>query len=394
MHKKHSVIIVGSGITALATALKLQAYNLSDIALIIPTQQNHTESALAPGFAQASCFDNLTRVAQAHGKDFAGELTRWTQGAFTSLAKTARDLGIPWHQQPSRLRFIVAPDELIESKEAVSLMQQCGYASTLIMKDDAPYDVASRVIAVQTDPLPCAYMDSAKLLSALRTKVQNRITWYEGEVTKVTSSPTDLTLTVQSGSDLTLKTDMLVLGHHLGIKQLLPETEEMLFPAIDQWLEITYAAPAKPDRVGTFWSAHHCHEWGGILPGKHLRFCMGGGRYLRSAEGVDAPDTKPSLNGRVGKFLLQKLQQTFNLTLPIHSIIGQVGVSCKTCDELPAIGPWIGEHRILMATGFQNQGLTLGFQAGQHLADCIMTGQMPGLPGRLHPRRWMTLMEQ
>ena len=382
---KHSIVVVGSGVTSLATVLELQRQGLKDIALIIPLNDERHTRFVEPGFAQAACFDNLTRVAQAHGKEFACEMTAWTKLAYATLAEAVQKLQIPWYEQNSRFRFIVAQDELNECHEAIRLMRNCGYPSSII-SEHKHFSLTSRVLATQLDPLPCAYFEPKKLLTALFSQATNHLALYRADIHCITPSSADLTINAKlaSGTSLTIHSDMLVLGHHREISAMLETARNMVFPNIEQIAE----------KIGTFWSAHHGHEWGGILPGRHLRFCIGGGRYLRNAEGFDSPESKAGLNGRIGKFLLQKLLQTFMIPASVRSVIGQVGVYSKTCDELPVVGPWIGENRILIATGFQNQELTLGYLAGRHLADCIMTGQMPGLPTRLHPRRWMTLMER
>ena len=61
------------------------------------------------------------------------------------------------------------------------------------------------------------------------------------------------------------------------------------------------------------------------------------------------------------------------------------------CDELPVVGPMFGQNRILLATGYMNQGITLGFLAGKEIATLIMSGSTSSLPQTFKPERFRSL---
>ena len=49
------------------------------------------------------------------------------------------------------------------------------------------------------------------------------------------------------------------------------------------------------------------------------------------------------------------------------------------------------DHRIFLATGYMGSGLTMGYLAGQCMAELILTGACPKLPRRLWPERLRSL---
>ena len=57
------------------------------------------------------------------------------------------------------------------------------------------------------------------------------------------------------------------------------------------------------------------------------------------------------------------------------------GIMAMTCDGLPFVGPLPGGSRALACAGFGGRGLSLAVASGRAVAEGLLTGRAPGLPG-------------
>ena len=98
MKQEFQVIIVGAGITGLATALHLRNAGVKSIAI---SRRGAGSSASASGLITGGMIDNYTRVSHAHGVDFAADLWRFGDQAFDRLLAFAKTQSCLLYTSPS-----------------------------------------------------------------------------------------------------------------------------------------------------------------------------------------------------------------------------------------------------------------------------------------------------
>jgi glycine/D-amino acid oxidase-like deaminating enzyme len=307
-----------------------------------------------------------------------------------------------------RLRLLATPEELTEAREAVAQMRAAGFhpqllEGTALQNSIWGKSLSQRIVGLQDDGERGAWIDvpalHAKLL-AIAT-ADPRIKLVSGDVASVAAyANADLTVVTDQG--LTITAGAFIAANHLQVGTLIPSLKSALVSSADQWLTIP-GHPAQSVRLdpvntaspwnqaGVVFSAFHNHEWGVTAPDGSLT--LGGGRILRKWAGFEAKDAP--IETKIRAYILGQTQASFpNFNETPAAFVDGSGLDCHPCDELPIIGPMYGEGRILVATGFMGQGISLGFYAGFCLAKLLMTGQCNELPRRLWPERLRSLPDQ
>ncbi len=386
--RRFDVAVIGAGITGLAAALHLESRGISRIALSSSTKPGGATRSAA-GLGTAGFIDNFTRFSHHYGAAAAGELWRFGDEACRAFVKGVRGLGLAV-ATGRHVRLITGEDELVEARLAVPQLKGQGFAADLTEKVPAidGLGLSERVLAVQEDetktgPRAMA-VDLPLLMNALAATVKaERIP----AVTRIRHEAGGLVLVHEDGSETAC--EMAICAAHLGIGALVPEIASALVSVADQWCRVRFEdGRGFPETlVGSVFSAKHGHEWGGFAaPGELI---LGGARYLRKWAGIEAD--RAELMPQISEHLLKLVGQTFKLDGRPQIVGASAFLDCRPCDELPIIGPLFGSGRLLIATGYLGAGLTLGWLAGDCLAELVATGTCARLPRRLWPERLRSL---
>lgn len=382
---KKSVIIIGKGVSGLSCAWHLRNLGLQDFSILGPSPQT-SSTALSPGFFTGGLWGNFTRLSHSFGLETARDLWLFGHQAYASVKDYCELKKVQYHQG-RRLRFILSQEELNESNTAVSQLGHQGFSSRLLDPDLTP-GLSSEVLKVQDDGERSGCLSPKPLLKSLESVCKEQL--LPGKVSEIKQN-SDGSFEIQTDSNTQFHSDFIVLTGHLGAVSLLPQLKPVLVPVADQWLEVQFQSKELQspfsDQKGTLISCHHGYDWALNL-GNH-RFAIGGGRHKRKFAGIG--ESNPSYLGSIGEqsaALFSRLLGFNSYQLSgTHSAFSEI----YPCDELPLVGPIHGNERILIGTGFMNQGLSQGFFAGKCLAELLYTGQSTALPRRLWPERLRSL---
>lgn len=408
MSNQIPVVIAGAGVTGLSAALHLAETGVQKI--LIVTGSSIPSSMTAPGMLSGGQRDNFTRVVAAHQTDFAKTIWQFGDRAFDLTASWARNHGVPIFTC-RRLRLIATPEELTEATIAVREMNAAGLTSQILNDNQlaaSPWAGAlgPRILAVQDDGERGGWIETHTMHRKLRMAAEANpaIQFIEGTVENISGyADPDLSVTIKgpdakSGSKKpqSIKASFVIAACHLAIGDLIPSLKPALVSSADQWMDtsgpLDPTDPQSPwNSPGIAWSAFHNHEWGATQPNGTM--LLGGGRILRKWAGFEATESK--VEAKISKYIVEQTKKSFpHWRADCEPILEAAGLDCHPCDELPVVGPMYGEGRILVATGFMGQGLTLGFYSGFCLAKLLMTGRCDELPRRLWPERLRSLPDQ
>lgn len=385
--RRFDVAVIGAGVTGLSAAWHLASRGVSQIALSSSTKAQPA-TRLGTGLASAGYLDNFTRFSHHFGETEAAGLWRLGEQAFASLRKAAAHFGVQ-ATEGRHVRLATGDDELVEARRAVAQLKAQGFSAALVEGKGLSLSglrLDERVQAVQDDGAGSRALsiDAADLLDKVSAAVTApRIP----AVTHIRHETQGLVLEHDDGT--TTGCEIAIVAAHLETARLVPEIASALVSVADQWTSLTFeGSDAFPESlIGTLFTAKHGHEWGGFT-GKD-RMILGGARYLRRWAGIEAEraDAEP----RISEHLLKLAVRTFGFGATPR-VAGAGGfLDCRPCDELPIVGPMFGDGRVLVATGFLGSGLTLGWLAGDCLAELVVTGKSDKMPRRLWPERLRSL---
>lgn len=374
--KHYDIAIIGKGITGLSSAFHLRKSNhslgffadLSDLSTTAMSAQ-----LICGGF-----IDNFTRISQRHNIQNAAAAWAYSNRAFDELKAFAETHDISF-RIGQRVRLIETEDEKNESLKAVDQLQQSGFSSHC--HEQLPPG-ASNLLAQQIDEPRAAWIDKDRLIEVLNEATQSIPT--HDKVLKIDREKNHFVLRTATQS---VHAEAVVLACHLGLRTLLPNLREVFIPSQDQWLRIqTKNQTALPFPVGTVLSWRHGHYW--ALVEKSHQLVLGGARFFRPLAGFEAE--KKELSEKISKHLPEAWNKYFP-DIKLDKVIGEEpGLDIRPCDEMPLIGPMFGDSGMFLAAGFMGQGLTLGFKAGQSLANIVLE-KADDLPRFFWPERHRSL---
>ena len=388
--KRYDVAVIGAGITGLSAALHLEARGVARVALSSSTKPRGA-TRLATGLGTAGFIDNFTRFSYQFGTVTAAESWHFAQNALHSLVSGANRLGISV-RTGRHYRLATGEDELVEARRAIAELRGEGFAATLAEGacTIGGLTLTPRVLAVQEDETKetvgahALAIDCVALMEAMTRAVKARRV---PETKRIRYEPAGLVLEHADGVET--RCEVVICAAHLDIAKLVPGIASALVSVADQWCRVVFKeGTGFPDGlIGSVFSAKHGHEWGGFLaPGEMI---LGGARYLRKWAGIEA--TEAEVLPAISQHLLKLAVQTFALNGRPELAQAESFLDCRPCDELPVIGPMFGDGRVLVATGFLGAGLTVGWLAGECLAELVATGKSARLPRRYWPERLRSL---
>lgn len=377
--RHYDLIIVGAGISGSSVAWHLKDSNLK--ILLIDKQLNST-TRQCPGIIAGGMHDRFTRFSNSHGHKIAKQIWEFGDLAFAELISFAKDKNIA-HKIGQRLRLIVNDHELKEAKIAVEEMSSCGLEANLInnSKSKLANYLLNRCLMVQDEGKKGGLIDIKNLLKKLREL--SKVEFKELEISSV-SYQGDGSLKCKTTDSQEFISEALVLCCHSKISSFIPELKDVLVTYVDQWSNFHNFFDHNQES-GLVWSAYHGYEWGAFNGSSLL---TGGNRFLRPYAGIGSKEAV--IDKKIEDFSIKKLKETF-ISNKLESISTTSLIEIFPCDELPVVGPMFGQNRILLATGYMNQGITLGFLAGKEIANLIMNGSTSSLPQIFKPERFRSI---
>ena len=374
--KHYDIAIIGKGITGLSSAYALRESGYKICFSDDPLESSATEASakmITGGF-----IDNFTRISQRHGLDHAKSAWEFADQAFDALLFFAKTHDIPY-KIGSRIRLIETEDERIESLKAVEQLRAAGFES--LFTESLP-EGALHLFGQQIDAPRAATLEKSRLLKTLSSKTSQI-----PSIDRTLSLHKEKNHFVLKTASETILAEVVILANHLGIRNLLPSLREVFVPSQDQWLRLsTRDGVTLPFPVGSVLTWRHGHYWASVE--KRNQICLGGARFFRPMAGFEAE--APELNDKVSRHLPEAWAKYFPDALLESILEQQPGLDIRPCDEIPVIGPMFGESGLFVGAGYMGQGLSLGFKAGQSLANIVL-GKPDELPRFFWPERHRSL---
>ena len=382
--KSYDVVVVGAGVTGLATAFFLRELGIKSVALL--SSGRYRNSTLnSAGFISGGQPDNYTRVHHAHGDKLAQSLWAYGDQGFEAMCAFAEEHQIPYARR-RRLRLLTTEHELKEATLATSLLAQAGFDITLLSKNNfGPLGagISSEILAIQDEGEKGGIVKISALMSCLEDLLAGQI--HKLAVTSLEVESGGIKASSSAGQSV--RAEVCVLASHLASARLWPSLADALVPYTDQWHFARGPRDGEWGEPGIVFSLNHGHIWGATTNQRQI--IIGGARFVRPLTGIGA--TKAEADARIAPYLHKTLRAVFAWGDSLRLGPPHPSLDCWPCDELPIIGPMPGEPRVLIATGYMGQGLAMGFRAGQSIANLISCGSCSSLPRELWPERFRNL---
>ena len=385
----YNIVIVGAGVTGLSTAMHLANMGCDRILVLAP-EQIPTRSVQSAGVALAGWLDNYTRWHHSFGEQRAQRFWQTAILAFDLLKSFCHHHLIRW-QQGHRYHLGLEPSQANELMDAAELLRRQGIASRFVperknqanVSTDGPF---SWTYPYQLDTDSAANLDAVALLKKLKQMVGRQCHMVADRAKSVETREGRLEVRTDNAS---YSAELVVLASHHQISDLLPSLPEgSLVPYSDQWLEVGLAKPLPtPWQAGDYASFQFGHCWASLAAQDRLQ--LGGARFFRPMAGIG--ETIPYDSDKITGYLTDKWSEVLDISSPMRIHIRQALIGVRSCDEIPLIGPLPADSRILLASGFMGQGLSLGFWAGKCLAELIQNGICEELPREYWPERLRSL---
>ena len=366
-HTDYDIIVVGAGLTGLSTAYHLARKGSCKIA-VVSSLKIPTLSSQICSMALAGSLDNFTRISHQWGQEKAEKVWKFYHEAYEFAFSFVEKKKLA-HKKGRRIRIVTAMDEKIEIEKACSELKALSFKASYCdnMIGSFPY-VKKEITAVQDEGMTGGWIDSGEILKFFREKLkEDKVDFIDAEVKSLNSSQSEVTLELDSG--VNIKSEAVVLCCHQGIGKLLPNLSPSLVTYQDESVLLSFensSSFAPP--VGLSFSYFHGYLWGCFLDENRLQ--LGGARFLRENAGIGSFAAASS--EKVKSHLLHEAANLFSCVAHPKIEKSSYGLEIKPSDELPVMGPMFGEERILLATGFSGQGLTLGLYAGRYLAELLL----------------------
>ncbi len=364
------IAIVGASISGLACGHFLKQKNIPNFILVDPDVQ--TQLLHTPGYITREPWDNYTRYHHNLDPERARLFWEFSSKAYDQTKEFLRQNEVAYTLS-DRVRLILSDMELIEAEKAVRLLSDNGFASEWA-ENYAPHLAISKA---QVAAKAAATFKASSFADALLTPLKPQV--LAEKALGFTKEGSKVILETEHSK---IHCEILVLACDYKIVDFLPDWEDTIIPISDQWdLYETVEAGKKTDY--NLYSAFHGYYFG--VQTEAESYAVGGARFLRKLAGIGelahTPNAKVTahLREKMANLLaveFGKLKQSFPL------------IEASSCDELPIIGPLLGNDRILLAACYNKAGLTTGFYAGRILSDLIANGRSDILPEFLKPTRF------
>ena len=368
------VIIIGSGVTGLSCHYWLNKIGVSSVQTIAP-EALRTQTDLCPASATVGFADNFTRLHHAWGPEVATLLWKYTHSCFEELKRFLASNKIATDFS-DRIRLAYNKHEALELETAISLLDKCGFQVDRALSKKLLLEGGSAVLQIEKNGALC--FDKNMFLQRIKQSIGEAVT--DGRVKELEATNEKITVKTENGQ--TFSTQFLVIASAEACRTLLERGNEIFIPYADQYSKFEGAGSAEFAK-GTVISSYH----GLFVGGVNDDGCwLGGARYLRKNAGIG--EIRPNIHPAAAEQIKKRAQSIFGIDNIKANGEAYAMLGCRPCDELPVIGPYVGNSRILVASGYMGWGLALGFGAGKHIAELITKGIAPSLPRELSPERF------
>jgi glycine/D-amino acid oxidase-like deaminating enzyme len=362
------VTIIGQGITGLSAAFHLNSAGFRNIAIVAPPPSPQNNTTLSSHYASVTLHDNASRFTHSLGSDLARAMIDLNRKGFSGLLAYVLNNKIQ-HRRGEVLRFANSDHEAHEMAIATAWLSSQGFPAQLKASDD---------FIIQRDGAASINFNASDVIDTLRHEVTHH--YLPSTVIKIISHSHGIRLELDNR--LKVHTEMVITACHQGIKTLLPDMGDVLVNHADQFVVFRSAKRIAKASPGDMLFARHSQFWASIKDDHHI--IAGGAKFLRRWGGLEAKSAE------VLPQASQAIAQEFEPILGGHQLyeINSGGlIDLRCCDERPLIGPMFGDSRILVASGYMGSGMTLGFAAGQGLAEFVTTGRSKIIPPYFYPAR-------
>jgi hypothetical protein len=249
--------------------------------------------------------------------------------------------------------------EAAELEESTELLAKIGFQQTQFTFQNS--------YAVKLENGSLSY-DITALQKALLTNSKPAI---NDQVTSVTATPNGCELILESGK--IISAEFVIFANHANIRDLFLPSRECIFPAFDQ--TSLRSTETKHFEDIYYFSRHSQIEIKAISDDQ---FYISGARYLRPK------DDNTEWHDQVDRHIVSEIFPWLDKSRLLKKMTSSYAVSC---DELPLIGPWPGDERLLVATGFPSNWDVFSFLAATVLKDIIFVGSADSNATAFSPRR-------
>ena len=402
------VAILGSGPLATFTALLVASetnYNVIIADSKMPLSgisQNSTVFWPSPN-------DPPTRADVAHGHDIAKYLSQFCssgnqvfESEILPLLNKHAQFSIGNWQRLSSFRMAFKDFEKKELEIACQLDLNLKSVNENNLFCDAK--LAGIIDSQSVEKLILA---AAQTMSALKINhiPQNAISLNEH------SAHVEVTLDLQN----TFKSDLVILATDSNIGKLLPQYKDICIPMADilsTWKLKTGELQIQFPLLVRSAFGHWTLQIDSAVEGFHTLTITGPRFLLPSAgAGFSAEDLQNDANNDSTKIMLNMKNYIRNSLMPeilsfyslknatewcasefnLAFVDAHFTNDCLPCDELPLLGEWGRQGRILGATGWLGCGFSAGAQAARILCDLVTKGRSAPWNARLSPARFNRL---
>ncbi len=359
------VVVIGAGMTGLATAIALRDAGLS-VAVVESRAVGAAATGRNVGFILEGVAESYTRTISLWGREKAKSARRFTVENHHQLAALIERFGIKCeYERRGSIHLAATEGEDLELREGTDQLLEDGFEAAFVDHDDLPSWAqragyrSAQVIPLdgELDPVAFAQGLADGLLSVGGSLYENcaaqdiqqtpdgvRVRCPEGEITAMGA----------------------VIAANAYATTLAPWLTGRLDPTRGQ---VLCTAPIKErlfDRP--IYASHGFEYWRQLRSGEVV---MGGWRNLDMEGEVGfGEDTHPQIQEAMAAFLsaLHPAMEGVEITSRWAGIMG------FSRDSLPIVGPMPGWPALFLAVGFTGHGFGFSVHAGKVMAELITTG--------------------
>jgi glycine/D-amino acid oxidase-like deaminating enzyme len=370
--KTFDIAIIGRGITGLSAALHLNQAGFRNLCMIAPPMASQNNASSNAHFATVTLQDNMSRFAHNLGSELALASVELNRKGFASLLDFVRAHKLQ-HELGEVRRFADSDHEAQEMAIATKWLTSHGFPAEFRSMNG---------VMIQRDGAASLSLDGPEILTAISVAAPRQD--IDDQVVTMTPHASGITMELASGQKIS--SEMVILACHRGIKDLLPMMNQALVNHADQFVIFRTNKTIANAKPGDVLLTQHSQFWAVIKTPN--RIVAGGAKFLRKWGGIEAviPDVLPQATTAIAKKFAPILGVK---QLELETAGGLIDL--RACDERPLIGPMFGNSRILLASGYMGSGMTLGFAAGQGLAEFVSHGRSHLIDECFHPSRLRSL---
>ena len=368
--RQSDVVIIGGGITGLSTAYWLQQAGIRFVVLDKNTIGFGASSRNA-GLLLAGTAEHFARLVAAVSLPEAKILWDFSIKNNTLLEDFIRTHKIDCDfRKEGSLGIASSESEANEIRESVKLLQESGYGSEWLTRDELrklfKSQLPEKFLGARFYEKDATFHPGKFIFGLGEQIIQNNGKLFpKTQATSISENTDDLMIETSAG---TIACHMVVLAANGYASLVYPYFQKKIEPVRGQ---IIATKPTEKRIPPMAMLTNFGYEYWQQTPDGRL--VLGGMRW--SAEDADVGKLDETPDPNVRKNLRNFMNSTFKnlgILTPTHNWAGIMGFSI---DGLPIIGKLPGRNTILTAGGYTGHGMSFGFLGGKILANIIQTGK-------------------